>query len=170
MVSIIKFASSSKMAAGAPTIRLWFQAGNTKNGEMWEMVVLSTLKAPPDNFCLYLTGCSGLKGTGSTVFKVVIPRKEGRIGGNSQFLLQTQICSNRTLTSKILCVQLTSSYLQNWEKISVFWTPTQGIYHHTKSSPPKSSSRCWVWHPFKLRKSWQNWAESIGISMLSWGL
>lgn len=50
--------------------------------------------------CLYLTGHSGLKGTGNTVFKVIFPRKEDRRASSFQCLPQTQICSNRTLMTK----------------------------------------------------------------------
>ena len=115
MVSIIKFASSSKMAAGAPATRLWFQAGNRKHGGKGEMVDLSTgptLKAPYENFCLYLTGHSGLKGTGNTVFRVILPRKENRRAGSFQCLPQTQICSNRT--------QMTKKVLQIWANMDIF--------------------------------------------------
>ena len=115
MVSIIKFASSSKMAAGAPATRLWFQAGNRKHGGKGEMVDLSTgptLKAPSENFCLYLTGHSGLKGTGNTVFRVILPRKENRRAGSFQCLPQTQICSNRT--------QMTKKVLQIWANMDIF--------------------------------------------------
>lgn len=115
MVFIIKFASSSNMAAGAPAIRLWFQAGNKKHGGREQMVVLSTeptLKAPSENFCLYLTGHSGLKGTRNTVFKVIFPRKEDRRANSFQCLPQTQICSNRTLMTKLV--------LQIWANLDIF--------------------------------------------------
>ena len=115
MVSIIKFASSSKMAAGAPATRLWFQAGNRKHGGKGEMVDLSTgstLTAPSENFCLYLTGHSGLKGTGNTVFRVILPRKENRRASSFQCLPQTQICSNRT--------QMTKKVLQIWANMDIF--------------------------------------------------
>ena len=58
------------------------------------------LKAPSENFCLSLTGHSGLKGTGNTVFRVVLPRKETRRPSSFQSLPQTQLSSNRTLTTK----------------------------------------------------------------------
>lgn len=115
MVSIIKFASSSKMAAGAPATRLRFQAGNRKHGEKGEMVDLSTeptLRAPSENFCLYLTGHSGLKGNGNTVFRVIFPRKEDRRASSFLCLPQTQICSNRTL--------MTKKVLQIWANMDIF--------------------------------------------------
>lgn len=76
------------------------------------MVVLSTeptLEASLYNVGFYLTGHSGLKGTGITVFKVVFLRKEGEMGSGSQPLPQTQICFKRTVTIKLPCAHLTSS-------------------------------------------------------------
>lgn len=106
MASLIKVASLSNMAAGALTIRLWFQAENRRKREKGKIAVLSaepTHKPHLTTFCLYLTGHSGPKGTGNTVFKVVFLRKEGRIGSRFQSLPQTQMCSNRTLMSKRPC-------------------------------------------------------------------
>lgn len=169
MVSIIKVASSSKMAAGAPTIRLWFQLRRMKKGGIcWRYQQSQLLKPHLTTFAFISLAALDWRGLRS-IFKVVFLRKDGRIYSSSQSLLQTRICSNRTLMSKLPCVQLACSCLQKWGKSSVFQTPTQGIYHYTESSSPKSSSQCWIWLCFKLRESWQNWAESTNISMSSWG-
>lgn len=76
------------------------------------MVVLSTepnLEASPYNVGFYLSGHSGLKGTGITDLKVIFLRKDGGLGSGSQPLSQTQICFTRTVMIKLPCVQLTRS-------------------------------------------------------------
>lgn len=131
MVSVIEGAASSKMTAGVPSARLWFQSGMGRMGKgAGGMVVLltePTPKATPYYVRSHLTGHLRLKGTGNMVFQVLFLRKEGRIGSHAQSLPQMQVCSNRTLTIKLPWVQLTSLYLQNWGKTPAFWTATQGM-------------------------------------------